>query len=1813
MAIVLWPTRARLPLLGLSAAFGLLQSAIDGNADALSGFADLPTMHAEIERIDTGWTPELRSMMLGFLDNDRFSLDSCLLSMRRVVLSDMASSTCASRVRHLVVRHGVGPLRERLLQLFAASPAAGDSLMAHCHKGWAALKGLLDVANKPRRSKRPSVARTSASRKSAPIDNAGVRAPTTMDSFLQDLDEGSVDGMVLDGATKEAERQRIARLRDRVNADTFQTALRQVLTAEDARLNSAAEEPLSHRLLGRRMEEALGLEVDDLHSPVEGCEERWDSCLIFDGLFLYTEGGPEEAPCDVQDAISRALKDSRIEVYDVRRGGSGCTSLDDLHQARTGQLVGGPAGAHALFLTLAKSLISLLSNPPPISHIVSPIKPATELGEVFKVLLHLESDDLLRQATQAVIANKRCFPPLTTAAPLIATIDGMLQSHKPKAPKSARDCYVASKLPSATQRFERAGQRKEQASKLATAEAEREWQHLPPITKAPWEAQADASKRRFDEEMKAFKPRECPRHAELSRTLAESLASALAEDSSSPPLTTELLTDLVRTLLDAGVVASRWLPALASKHHPLVSSTAGLMATSPNHRAAILAEPTWPPSLLTSFRHASFRLLTSSHLAPTHHPSSHASGMASNERSGDGFIPTSINLGPLTGFDFRSGSRGRGYYSKASSATASVAAPAGNNVERKDLLESMFKLLAEFDCGSRPSDTSTGATYREQLTTALLRPELRATYVNVDVLAPMLEPLYESLDVKARMTPWFRSLLTAATDEMTRHISPEPPKIPTYVPQPAVGNGGKDWSIKVPPGTCTCAICKDAITFLASPTVASKNYGGVNATYSGHLTTSMQAAAKKFGSAGGKSFAVHVMSSKAARVHGSMRIIKTVPGALTPEAIQSKQAEERRRKSSHDEKVRVRNVAVEKRNRELAKLAALEQLQAKLSELQAETPSDVFKFGRLLEAARRSDAAANAAIAAELAEEGKANESGSLSARHSSGAAGAAAAESFGALARRDESTWSVGEMKAALAESGISLQGVTEKEELRALVRERLGPSSVAAEAGAAHVSPDAAPPFGSPSWVASHFPIGAIAAAAGAKGKAPPLDARAHVAATAEEEELNGEVLLSMSFEELREVLLVQGGEMATPSNQQSWFIGLKHLWLALRRREAGGRRSACVSADEVAAWLLQLSRLLPEDEQRALRSIGFEEEVPTLLRRVQLDGNALASLSEDEWSALSAALLGGQSHMHSLCTTAWQHLKPLAAAMAAHPARDVTFLPLPIERPFTVVVAGGTGAGKSTLVNSLLGTELLPTSCMRACTAAVIEVTWPRLDGATYEAEVALISAAAWRVVVEEACTAASKAGAGTVPSEKEDPTGHVAYAKAVSFYGRDIDLVTTPIDELMARASEVEGLGSARTLAAASESELAQCVRPYVDSSDDVESGALWPLIARVTLRAPFPVTAAGVRVYDVPGLHDDNAARDGVMAGILSEADSLLIVSNIRRACNDKGAKDLLSLPLRRALLTSGFLGEVAFVATQSDIFTPSEIVDNLGLPAETGLLDCALARNEFTKAYLTKSLYRALEPALLPANRPPPAAWHQLGFELPIFTVSASDYQLSAHGANAADGPPRVYSDPVLTEIPALTSYLSFASAAHHRRELDGMQPSGSAAGGEHRRVGAVLLDCIAKAAHEASSRDAAAASGSAPVGAPATVGGGSGGTSSTSTSTEADAAQKRKRAEADIAQRQAQEALQRAALVRAEADAGQKRAASDAAQSQHFKALVQAADEALRARAASLTSSTSSLKRSEPAGPAKKEQPPPKKAKAPPPAVETIDLCDSD
>ena len=97
----------------------------------------------------------------------------------------------------------------------------------------------------------------------------------------------------------------------------------------------------------------------------------------------------------------------------------------------------------------------------------------------------------------------------------------------------------------------------------------------------------------------------------------------------------------------------------------------------------------------------------------------------------------------------------------------------------------------------------------------------------------------------------------------------------------------------------------------------------------------------------------------------------------------------------------------------------------------------------------------------------------------------------------------------------------------------------------------------------------------------------------------------------------------------------------------------------------------------------------------------------------------------------------------------------------------MVGNTGAGKSSVINALLDEErLVPTNCMRACTAVVTEMSWN--DSADplskYRAEIDFITREDWEkevgMLMKELLT-----DNGTVQKEASDPSSDagIAWAK------------------------------------------------------------------------------------------------------------------------------------------------------------------------------------------------------------------------------------------------------------------------------------------------------------------------------------------------------------------------------------------------------------------------------------------------------------------
>jgi hypothetical protein len=463
-----------------------------------------------------------------------------------------------------------------------------------------------------------------------------------------------------------------------------------------------------------------------------------------------------------------------------------------------------------------------------------------------------------------------------------------------------------------------------------------------------------------------------------------------------------------------------------------------------------------------------------------------------------------------------------------------------------------------------------------------------------------------------------------------------------------------------------------------------------------------------------------------------------------------------------------------------------------------------------------------------------------------------------------------------------------------------------------------------------------------AAAAGVAADGGALALLQARLREEEVDGEALLATSEAELSSVLGL------------THFVSRRKLALALAHSNSS---DAAAPPAEVAAWLAA----------ELGGSLGAAAAAAAL--REGIDGRVLASLRDEE----IPLAFDGDAALHA------------ALALALAPLRGcgcVAALPSRLAPLVHTVVLGDTGAGKSSLLNALLSERrLLPTNGMRACTAAIVELSFnhgPRIaaaapaedvqpvqhplyaDGQAYSPYVGVIEylgAEEWRAEVALLCRLLRSGPDGRLAEPEPDTPAYDAWWRIKSAYGAP----PASLAALRADRSLDDVLGGAARLEAASADALHDALAPFVDSAADGATGRqLWPLVKRVRVAGPWAALAGGACLVDAPGVNDDNSCRDGIVKAYLRAADAVWLVSNIRRAVNDRTCKDHLLASFRRRLAASGRYGQLAFVATQTDVLVRSEVAENLRL-GDASLEEAAAARNAYTKARLERDFWTGLD------------------------------------------------------------------------------------------------------------------------------------------------------------------------------------------------------------------------------------------------------------
>lgn len=357
-----------------------------------------------------------------------------------------------------------------------------------------------------------------------------------------------------------------------------------------------------------------------------------------------------------------------------------------------------------------------------------------------------------------------------------------------------------------------------------------------------------------------------------------------------------------------------------------------------------------------------------------------------------------------------------------------------------------------------------------------------------------------------------------------------------------------------------------------------------------------------------------------------------------------------------------------------------------------------------------------------------------------------------------------------------------------------------------------------------------------------------------------------------------------------------------------------------------------------------------------------------------------------------------------------------------PVSVALLGGTGAGKSTLVNALLGASVLPTSSISVCTSSITRVRYKA--GAVYSAAIEIVPRETWAKQVQLAADdiAASKNG------DAEDakymnvsvvPEDEAARIRAI--YGEEQF-------ENFLKDGNISGLSESPEVADAFTT---GTILLEFDNTEDLKKGisryltskeSFWPIVRSCTIEGPFEAFNHGGELVDLPGLNDPNEAREELTKTFLETAKFVWVVFNMKRSLGKELTQVLESRDLLNRLMAGGRLSTLTFVGTHSDdvATTDPEVV---GLEEDASNSEIAMKRNEQAEDELRTNLRQvARSIATSGEDSPESLAIVDSLVSSPAFMVSASNY-LQLTGATKSRVPV-IFDDKFETNIPPLGNHM---------------------------------------------------------------------------------------------------------------------------------------------------------------------------------------------
>ncbi|KAM4531754.1 nuclear GTPase SLIP-GC-like [Odontesthes bonariensis] len=252
------------------------------------------------------------------------------------------------------------------------------------------------------------------------------------------------------------------------------------------------------------------------------------------------------------------------------------------------------------------------------------------------------------------------------------------------------------------------------------------------------------------------------------------------------------------------------------------------------------------------------------------------------------------------------------------------------------------------------------------------------------------------------------------------------------------------------------------------------------------------------------------------------------------------------------------------------------------------------------------------------------------------------------------------------------------------------------------------------------------------------------------------------------------------------------------------------------------------------------------------------------------------------------------------------------LEIDKKEMVGVFGKTGAGKSSLINAVIGLEdLLPSGEVTACTSVMIKVE-ANVKNLNYEADIEFITEEEWEdeLWLHQQFVKNNE--------KKEDERMSAVYGEEWRH-----KLSENPMDKKYFKEIPEFLQSKKKTLKCKSHQDLSKELVKYTRSGSKQEQYKdikrwYWPLVKCVTVRLPQNDLLQHVTLVDLPGNGDHNKSRNDMWKEIAGKCSTVWIVTESNRAAADKETWEMLA-DVCDLIGNGGECQHIHFICTKSDL------------------------------------------------------------------------------------------------------------------------------------------------------------------------------------------------------------------------------------------------------------------------------------------------------